>query len=65
MHANYLEDQAFFYKQKITQREQLDKALRIENNLLWASSPNLETPKAIEEKKPRKSLLSYIKMFSL
>ena len=63
MDTLYLEDQAQFYKEKITHREQLDKAVEIEDRRRWAESPDLETPKFKKEKRkftlnPLKALLA-------
>lgn len=62
MDTLYLEDQAQFYKDKITHQEQLRKAIEIEDRRRWAESPNLKTPSMkVEKVKSSWSLVSFIK----
>lgn len=62
MNDLYFEDQAQFYKERIAQREQLEKAVRLEDMRRWAESPNLETPNMkVKKVKSSWSLVSFIK----
>lgn len=62
---NMLYDLTTKYKEEITKQNQIKKAIEIEDRIAWAQSEDLPIPKVEMSKVKRKSLVSFIKIFSL
>ena len=53
------------YKEEITKQDQIKKAIEIEDRIAWAQSEELPIPMVEMSKTKRRSLVSFIKIFSL